>query len=58
VTRRPRPATSLRIPPALLARADELVPLVAATGELIVAHAPEATARTKMLLVMRHAPGA
>lgn len=28
------PVTSLRIPPALLARADELVPLLAATGEL------------------------
>jgi hypothetical protein len=27
--------TSLRIPPALLARADELVPLIAATGELV-----------------------
>jgi hypothetical protein len=27
--------TSLRIPPSLLARADELVPLVAATGELV-----------------------
>ena len=29
------PVTSLRIPSALLARADELVPLIAATGELV-----------------------
>ena len=29
------PVTSLRIPMALLARADELVPLVAATGEVV-----------------------
>lgn len=29
------PVTSLRIPPALLARADELVPLLAATGEAV-----------------------
>jgi hypothetical protein len=29
------PVTWLRIPPALLARADELVPLIAATGELV-----------------------
>ena len=29
------PVTSLRIPPAMLARADELVPLIAATGELV-----------------------
>lgn len=29
------PATSLRIPQALLARADELVPLVAVSGELV-----------------------
>jgi hypothetical protein len=27
--------TSLRIPPALLGRADELVPLIAGTGELV-----------------------
>ena len=27
------PVTALRIPPALLARADELVPVLAATGE-------------------------
>jgi hypothetical protein len=29
------PVTSIRIPSALLARADELVPLIAATGELV-----------------------
>jgi hypothetical protein len=29
------PVTSLRIPTALLERADELVPLIAATGELV-----------------------
>jgi hypothetical protein len=50
---------ALRILVALLARADKLVPLIAAAGELPpVPHAQEATARTRMVLVMLRALGA